>query len=895
MLPFSLFTQDCEITLIEDDFVCGFEKEVQASPSDGVWSYDCSQTNQLVFIEDEGDGLFAFTFSECGIYELVYTVEVLGACTNSDTLTLYIDDPSSSTQTVDFDNGLEYDQVSCHSGNTGFCTNQVSIQGFPPPIPIWSFCGNGNCMINETIVTSVEDMNNPCFAEAIDVMPIQINNAYSSCWDTEQDSFIIIAVDADTVIENSFLSYLDSLLYNEILANLGDCSSSGTSCFSVSEECIDSINYDTTAFYIPVHLGGGWNVLIESDTIALSDSTSFTIQSREYFMIMEPGANYYGPDAIGLTLFELVNGGSDTIDLFENLSFQMLWIEHWTYDTIDVVTPEFVYIDSLRCEVCGGDFFVSSFNVPGIPDYNCGPITIGFDFGCACVSPLDVFVSSTNIGCDGSCAGLWADSNNSSQGLIFEWITPSGNILFGQNVSVCHPGNYTVIVTDFNGCSESNDVFVSENAPDFYVVDNQGAINCDGRCAMLEVIGGGGIYSAQNLSSNSPIGLVGGNVIVACEPGEYEILITDFETGCSIIASYSVIDETTIIEVEIPEPSLITLEVPCVDLAPMISGNGSNNLTYNWEGPDGFESTNLTPEVCQTGMYMITVTDANNGCFGSASVIVDEEEIIITEQIVEAVCIGDCYAFNGIEYCEEGSYTINVNQNYIVELELEILEIPMIDVFVELCPGEEHVVGGETFVEEGIFEVIVPAEIGCDTLFVVDIVYYDELPVLVDQLVETCGNQLQILSPEILEGSELSYSWSTESNSQSIMIQESGIYSLTLSDECGSVVQNYEVVDVNKDDINVYIPNVFSPNDDGVNDEFICVGSDVLDDFTLRIFDRWGNELFNTKNVNEGWNGRFNSNRVPISNYVYIVEYEKQFCDLSTSKATKSGVITLLR
>lgn len=69
----------------------------------------------------------------------------------------------------------------------------------------------------------------------------------------------------------------------------------------------------------------------------------------------------------------------------------------------------------------------------------------------------------------------------------------------------------------------------------------------------------------------------------------------------------------------------------------------------------------------------------------------------------------------------------------------------------------------------------------------------------------------------------------------------------------------------------LFIPNSFTPNNDGLNDIFrIPPGSDiVLDHFT--IYDRYGNTIFHTRQVNMGWDGKYKGVDVPGGNYVYII------------------------
>ncbi|MDQ3048608.1 MAG: gliding motility-associated C-terminal domain-containing protein, partial [Bacteroidota bacterium] len=70
-----------------------------------------------------------------------------------------------------------------------------------------------------------------------------------------------------------------------------------------------------------------------------------------------------------------------------------------------------------------------------------------------------------------------------------------------------------------------------------------------------------------------------------------------------------------------------------------------------------------------------------------------------------------------------------------------------------------------------------------------------------------------------------------------------------------------------------FIPNGFTPNGDGMNDTFGPKGEHI-DEYTMRIYDRWGNLVFHTADFSKQWNGTMNkSNEVVLEDvYVYIID-----------------------
>ena len=101
---------------------------------------------------------------------------------------------------------------------------------------------------------------------------------------------------------------------------------------------------------------------------------------------------------------------------------------------------------------------------------------------------------------------------------------------------------------------------------------------------------------------------------------------------------------------------------------------------------------------------------------------------------------------------------------------------------------------------------------------------------------------------------------------------ESGIYeaSLWVSTENGCT--DLAMVELEfKDPFLIYIPNAFSPNNDGINDEFNAEGEGIRT-FRMIIYNRWGEELFDIANMNIGWDGTYKGLPVEAGVYAYRVE-----------------------
>jgi len=93
--------------------------------------------------------------------------------------------------------------------------------------------------------------------------------------------------------------------------------------------------------------------------------------------------------------------------------------------------------------------------------------------------------------------------------------------------------------------------------------------------------------------------------------------------------------------------------------------------------------------------------------------------------------------------------------------------------------------------------------------------------------------------------------------------------------------------------LNYYAPNAFSPNEDFINDTFKVVVSGIWDStFTMTIFDRWGGEVFTSKDKNEGWDGKGKNSGRYLPGGVYI--YRAFFYDQSGKKHLMVGKLLLI-
>ena len=122
---------------------------------------------------------------------------------------------------------------------------------------------------------------------------------------------------------------------------------------------------------------------------------------------------------------------------------------------------------------------------------------------------------------------------------------------------------------------------------------------------------------------------------------------------------------------------------------------------------------------------------------------------------------------------------------------------------------------------------------------------------------------------------------------------DTGIYVITLITttpfDCMDTA--YQTVIIEPDFV-FYIPNAFSPNDDGVNDTFYGKGI-FITQYEMKIFDRWGNMVFFSDDLNKHWGGKANFGSEIAQQDVYV--YSIKITDINKRKHDYKGIVTLVR
>jgi gliding motility-associated-like protein len=141
----------------------------------------------------------------------------------------------------------------------------------------------------------------------------------------------------------------------------------------------------------------------------------------------------------------------------------------------------------------------------------------------------------------------------------------------------------------------------------------------------------------------------------------------------------------------------------------------------------------------------------------------------------------------------------------------------------------------------------------------------------------TALSSTTVLNPTVIGGDEINYT-------------------IKVANSAGCTAQDQVKVLVTCTEANIFVPNTFSPNGDGMNDVFYVRGKGIFLLKSLKIFNRWGELVFEKKDVtpndpNSGWNGMYKGSVASNDTYVYQLEV---LCN-NRQSLKYNGTISLIR
>ncbi|NNM94936.1 MAG: T9SS type B sorting domain-containing protein [Bacteroidia bacterium] len=541
-----------------------------------------------------------------------------------------------------------------------------------------------------------------------------------------------------------------------------------------------------------------------------------------------------------------------------------------------------------------------------------------------------------NINCYNSNTGsITAGVRGGTMPYTYQWSPPAGS---SATITGLSAGTYSVQITDSNGCqATASAVIVSPSKPLHDSLYSIKLLCCNTNTGSAVVVASGGwggykyLWNPGAQTSSSITGLTAGT---------YTVTITD-SLGCTLTDSIIVTQPACIVL------SDTTVNAHCENndgQASVSATGGTGNYTYLWN-PGGQTTSTITG--LSAGTYTVTVTDAN-GCSASAVVVVrhsDDERAMIRlntdsacrgQSITMTVTGAQSYLWsNGatdssIVFIADSSMTWSVicTKGICADTSrakfycypplqtgrhngLIVCQGHSDTVFATVSGGKPPYIyqwnNGITADSPGPFIM----DAGISVIYICNIsdgCSYSAIDSISVNVVLKPVAMFEVSPDTVAPGDAVnfinqskyaaSYLWNfgngttgTDSGMITYTFQHSGAYQIMLIafNSLGCPDSASEVLNV-KD--KVLFPNIFTPNGDGKNDMFMVKISEALC-YNCQIYNRWGTLMYESDDINRGWDGKDRRTGDAASNgeYYYIVHY----CDKNNTPFTRYGYFTLIR
>ncbi|MBI35501.1 MAG: hypothetical protein CMP67_09085 [Flavobacteriales bacterium] len=873
------------VYLGKDTAVCSNEPFILNADSSENYLWNTSDTTRSIAIDSAGDYIVTITDeNKCEAQDTI-SVELISCETNfvsqdtfeicrGDTLVISSENVSSETWWSEDEFNL---------------INNSSIEVFPSSSPAVYYVGS-SIIYADTIVVVVHDKPNVELNEDTticsgDEIILKANVTGSYTWSTNENS-------SEIKVKNPGIYHL------EIESSKG-CLGRDSMELTIQELPNLNLGEDTSIcdgeeVVFDTQLGElihEWNNGDSTSQIKTSDNGIYSVKVIDDF-------GCYSTDSVELTLINLpyVNLGNDTSlcnGEILNLSAGNFELNH-LWNTLE--TTDALVISS------SGTYSVS----------------VTDDFGCSKNDTINVIfhnLPSLNIGndtavCEGESIVLKVDN------IEYDFVWNTGETASSINVS--HEDLYSVDVVDENGCSNSDSVYLKINEIPTLDINKDTTI-CEGDTIAI-IAESSALQYFWNTGDST-------KNIVTSQEGIYSVTVRS-RLGC-------VNSDSLYLSVnEIPQIDLGNDTTICRG-AELVLNTNSSGYIYTWNSGENFHKI----KVYDAGVYSVEVSD-EVGCkdhdtievyvrelpvvdLGNDTLICENENLTLYSNYGEGYDIvwSTTSTENNITINSAGLYRIKVFDDLgclgkdEINVSEEILPDPFSEKTRSFCEGngldlapdpgfedynvywlENKYSENHTIFESGVYSGIIEGNNCLDThqIFVTKIDTPDSRVKDVNSVGFYCfeyqTTHLNVLTND--EENEV-IKWDDFGETNKVEITEAGTYFVTVSNESCSSRHSFTVEDYCPG--NLYIPNSFTPNNDGLNDVFKPVYHGTIEKYQFTVYNRWNRVVFTTNNINEGWNGIYENEMQTNDVYVYRISYNYVTQYGGRKNEERTGTVTLLR
>ncbi len=537
------------------------------------------------------------------------------------------------------------------------------------------------------------------------------------------------------------------------------------------------------------------------------------------------------------------------------------------------------------------------------------------------VNPIPSISSSASPStiCSGWSSSLTASSNVA--GTTYSWMPGS---LTGSPVSV-NPGTtttYTVSGTAAT-CVGTSTVTVTVNPGPVVSATATPSVICTGGTSQLAATS-----TVAGTTYNWMPGSLNGSPVSVSPLTSTTYIVTGTALGCTDTASVTItVNPIPIIQISPASPSI------CFgDSISLYASSNIANTTYSWDNGVNNDSIRVSPP----NTISFKVIGTSNACYDSASVIVIVNPIpqVNILPINPTICYGDSISLIASSNLASTNFTWDNSSNtssiyvgptvstpyYVIGVSNLCVDTAFINVTVNPLPVVTITADNNPICEGVTSTLTAGSSIPSTTYYWntnstsnnISVTPSSSTYYYVTGTINNCHDSTSILisviptqyvnlGPDrnICEGDEVilnassltgSFLWSDGSTSSSIIVSVAGLYWLTVNNS-GCLASDTVVLDPCNE---IWVPTGFSPNGDGKNDFFKSEHTGI-ETLSMYIFDRWGENIFTTYKIGEGWDGLYQGKEVQQGVYFWVIKYFEKIGSSALKEKEIHGTVTLFR
>lgn len=301
--------------------------------------------------------------------------------------------------------------------------------------------------------------------------------------------------------------------------------------------------------------------------------------------------------------------------------------------------------------------------------------------------------------------------------------------------------------------------------------------------------------------------------------------------------------EIDLIVESIPVVRILGNSPVCPGDSLVLQASGADN--YVWSTGDSSQTITVYPSTLDTiSLTGYLNVGCGNSCPGSP------DTVLLSVNDMTTVTLGA-----DTQICSEEHLLLNASNSYIS--------------YTWSDNSEEQIL---SISQEGEYWVSVLDSNNCLSSDTMALFKYDVTTVKLEADTQICAGEHLLLNASKCYNS---YTWSDNSVEQTLLINQEGEYWVSVldSNKCLSSDTINILAASSGCEFDIFIPNVFSPNGDGLNDYFKISG-DRPNHMNLLIFNRWGNIVFKTTDKDEYWDGKYKGVKVSSGVYYYMLSVD---------------------